>query len=122
MGDTTGVSLKQGLGLTDISRGRPGRRPGLLEASVALRQVNIIYTVNSIRVIPPELPGPRDSTRLSTALVPRSTPDRGPPPFAPPFVEISRVGSLLLLLRPLFVFVLCPQYCGFFYFDSDSLF
>ena len=28
MGGTTGVSLEQGLGLTDISRGRPGRRPG----------------------------------------------------------------------------------------------
>ena len=27
MGGTTGVSLEQGLGLTDISRGRPGRRP-----------------------------------------------------------------------------------------------
>ena len=25
---TTGVSLEQGLGLGDISRGRPGRRPG----------------------------------------------------------------------------------------------
>ena len=28
MGGTTGVSLEQGLGLGDISRGRPGRRPG----------------------------------------------------------------------------------------------
>ena len=29
MGGTTGVSLEQGLGLTDIfRRGRPGRRPG----------------------------------------------------------------------------------------------
>ena len=28
MGGTTGVSLEQGLGLIDISRGRPGRRPG----------------------------------------------------------------------------------------------
>ena len=28
MGGTTGVSLEQGLGLTDIPRGRPGRRPG----------------------------------------------------------------------------------------------
>ena len=28
MGGTTGVSLEQGLGLTDISRGCPGHRPG----------------------------------------------------------------------------------------------
>ena len=28
MGGTTGVSLEEGLGLMDISRGRPGRRPG----------------------------------------------------------------------------------------------
>ena len=28
MGGTTGVSFEQGLGLMDISRGRPGRRPG----------------------------------------------------------------------------------------------
>ena len=28
MGGAIGVSLKQGLGLTVISRGRPGRRPG----------------------------------------------------------------------------------------------
>ena len=28
MGGTTGLSLEQGLGLTDVSRGRPGRRPG----------------------------------------------------------------------------------------------
>ena len=28
MGGTTGVGLEQGLGLMDISRGRPGRRPG----------------------------------------------------------------------------------------------
>ena len=28
MGGTTGVSLEQGLGLSDMPRGRPGRRPG----------------------------------------------------------------------------------------------
>ena len=28
MGGTTGVSLEQGLGLTDVPRGCPGRRPG----------------------------------------------------------------------------------------------
>ena len=32
MGGTTGVGLEQGSGLTELSGGRPGRRPG---ASVA---------------------------------------------------------------------------------------
>ena len=44
MGGTTGVSLEQGLGLKDISRGRP-RAVGP-EMSVALRRIIIIYKVN----------------------------------------------------------------------------
>jgi hypothetical protein len=45
MGGTTGVSLEQGLGLTDISRGRPGRRPGD-ERSSSLDYYFIIYKIN----------------------------------------------------------------------------
>ena len=51
MGGMTGVSLEQGLGLTDISRGRP-------ETSVALRRIIILLFLKLIRA-------PRDSTRLS---------------------------------------------------------
>jgi len=46
MGGTTGVSLEQGLGLTDVSRGCLGRRPGD-ERSHAPDYYFIIYKINS---------------------------------------------------------------------------
>ena len=44
MGGTTGVSLEQGLGLTDVPRGCPGRRPGD-ERSYAPDYYFIIYKI-----------------------------------------------------------------------------
>ena len=45
MGGTTGVSLEHGLGLTDVPRGCPGRRPGD-ERSYAPDYYFIIYKIN----------------------------------------------------------------------------
>ena len=56
MGGTTGVSLEQGLGLMDVPRGCPGRRPGD-ERSYAPDYYFIIYKIN------PSARDPR--TRLS---------------------------------------------------------
>ncbi len=53
MEGTTGVSLKQGLGLTDVPRGHPGRRPGD-ERSYAPDCYFIIYKIN------PSAPGSED--------------------------------------------------------------
>ena len=50
MGGTTGINLEQGLGLTDISRKRPGRRPGD-EYSSSPDYDFIIYKIN------PSFPG-----------------------------------------------------------------
>ena len=66
MGGTTGVSLEQGLGLTDISRGRPGRRPGG-ERSALPDYYFIIDKIN------PSSIGTRLICPLSQFLVPRST-------------------------------------------------
>ena len=40
MGGTTGVSLKQGSGPTDLSRGRPGRRPENERPPLALVEIS----------------------------------------------------------------------------------
>ena len=56
MGSTTEVSLEQGLGLTDVSRGCPGRRPGD-ERSYTPDYYFIIYKID------PSARDPR--TRLS---------------------------------------------------------
>ena len=45
MGGTTGVSLEQGLGLTDVPRGCPGRRSGD-ERSYAPDYYFVIYKIN----------------------------------------------------------------------------
>ena len=66
MGGMTGVSLEQGLGLVDISRGHPGRRPGGERGSPRLRTPPDCYMLLIKLIRDP----PRDSTRLSSFLDP----------------------------------------------------
>ena len=53
------MGLEQGLGLMDISRGRPGRRPGDERSS----SPDYYFIIDKINPSPP-----RDSTRLSFLL------------------------------------------------------
>ena len=57
------MSLEQGLGLMDISRGHPGRRPGGERGSP--HSAGLLYVINKIN---PR--SPRDSARLSWFLDP----------------------------------------------------
>ena len=61
----TGMGLEQGLDLTDISRGRPGRSV-CPQSSVALRQINIIYKL-------PEPLGSNPTVRGSAGSLPRES-------------------------------------------------
>ena len=54
MGGTTGVSLEQGLGLTDVPRGCPGRRPG--DERSYMRRIIILSLIKLTRT--PGIRGP----------------------------------------------------------------
>ena len=47
MGGTTGVSLEQGLDLTDIPRGRPNRRPGYLVPTFNIEGRKTVHHLNN---------------------------------------------------------------------------